>query len=46
MNSPMDNDERMIFYKQREDYRLKCEEFRQQVSLFLENFKPRHNDKN
>lgn len=40
----MTNEERAIFYKQREAYFDKCEAFKEEVRKFFEHYKPRNHD--
>lgn len=34
--------ERQQYYKAREAYRRKCEDFREEIKRFFDNYKPRH----
>lgn len=40
----MTNGERQQYYAAREAYRHKCEDFRERLSKYLSNFKPRHHE--
>lgn len=36
--------ERSIYYDQRQRYRWKCEDFREELHKYLSNYKPRHHE--
>ena len=40
----MTAEESVRFYEMQQEYRLKCEEFRQEMNKFLEHYKPRKHD--
>ncbi len=40
----MTAEESVRFYEMQQAYRLKCEEFRKELSLYLEHYKPRNHD--